>query len=135
MNKAVFIFCLAFSLFATYSFAQEVHGIETKKVCIRACNPDGTLQGYENNTPGYYDQYRDARYSGDYYYPYYAFKFTNMNTFTASVEAELYRDEKLVDTKYFVLKSNESYDWKPFDGKGCWAIYDYYVKYKAYKLQ
>ena len=128
MKKTIFIFCLAFSLFATCSFAQEVHGIETKKVCFEECNPDGTLSYWSDR--------------GSHFYPWYAFRFTNMNTCTASIEVELYEierdkyNDKLVDTKSFVLKPNESYDWKPFNGSGC-RIYsvDYYVKYKAYKLQ
>lgn len=137
------------------SFAQslEVKGVETKVVIY-----DG---------PEYSAVYDYSMYSGNNRYQsstkWFGFSFYNMNSISVSVEAELYQehDGKMVATKSFNLKPNETYIWKHenrgkdfkvnednstritwTDSKKEPVIYGaygstsgtYYVKYKAYKI-
>lgn len=137
------------------SFAQslEVKGVETKVVIY-----DG---------PEYRAVYDYSMYSGNNRYQsstkWFGFSFYNMNSISVSVEAELYQehDGKMVATKSFNLKPNETYIWKHenrgkdfkvnednstritwTDSKKEPVIYGaygstsgtYYVKYKAYKI-
>lgn len=125
-------------MFATSAFAQEVRGIETRRV---------TYQG--------------PRYDcNDHYYnTYYGFEFHNLNSIKVSVDIELYqknREQKnpdnLIDTKSIVLNPDEAYVYKREsddsfrkgdneDGSSCVGtrhhddIQYFYVRYKAYKLQ
>ena len=120
------------SLDITNAFAQnEVRGVETKLVT-----------------------YYDGKYE------YFGYEFYNMNSIPVSVDAELYciykmRDETILEkTKTFVLNSKEKYIWKPSTDDDFDAMYrmyghdpsrkkvpgdsfytEYYVKYKAYKLE
>ena len=132
---------LIFALMSTVvGFAQlsEVKGVETKLVIY-----DGPQYG--------------AAYGYGYKYStkWFGFSFYNMNSISVSVEAELYQeyDGKMVATKSFNLKPNETYIWKhenrdyfkvnvsgidwvdskkePNGGHYCGR---YYVKYKAYKI-
>ena len=107
--------------------AQEVHGVESKMVCIYNCNPDGTWDWW-----GGYNNIKR---------PYFGYEFTNLNSIPVSVEVELYYGSSILgfdlfSTKSFVLKSGESYI---FMTSSC-GIDEYsehkhyYVKYKAYKL-
>ena len=128
------------SMFATSAFAQEVRGVETRRV---------TYQG-----PPY------TCYSSTYY-TYYGFEFHNLNSIKVSVDIELYqkgswnnlREQKnpdnLIDTKSIVLNPDETYVYKREsdksfhkadndDGVSCGNninITSFYVTYKAYKLQ
>lgn len=56
------------------------------------------------------------------------YSFYNMNSISVSIDAELYSDDKLVNTKSFTIKSKETYIWKITKHS------DGYVKYKAYKI-
>lgn len=117
-----------------FCFAQnEVRGVETR------------LKVYNGSQYGYYGHYL-----------WYGYAFTNMNSIPVSVDAELYRDtsygNRLVETKTFVLESQETYIWKfeynddfqciegannkqDFPGARNNSYTKYYVKYKAYKLE
>lgn len=121
------------------AFAQnEVRGVETKIA-----------------------KYEGPRYSanGDCYL-WFGYQFTNLNSIPVSVDVELYRDDELISTKSFVLKSKEIYIWK-FEHSSHFQVYysyipdfrysrekrvetsnpgdrdriKYYVRYKAYKLE
>ena len=139
-------------------FAQlsEIKGVETKLVIY-----DGSEYSV---ACGYADRYmRDYQYKSST--KWFGFSFYNMNSISVSVEAELYQecDGKLVTTKTFNLKPNETYIWKHEDrGAGFKVNHDpfgsisrqwtdskkvpvnyssiygslgtYYVKYKAYKI-
>lgn len=131
MKKIVLILVVVF--FATANvMAQEVHGVESKMVCTSNCNPDGSWERWENH------------------FPRFGYEFTNRNSIPVSVEVELYEEKDvkfdgpysrkefvLVSTKSFVLESNESYIFKTSeDGIADYVRNkEYYVKYKAYKLQ
>lgn len=134
------------------SFAQslEVKGVETKVVIYDGPQYEAAC-GYANTYTGYYRYKSSTKWFG--------FSFYNMNSISVSVEAELYReyDGKMVATKSFNLKPNETYIWKhenrgedfkvndiggttfswtdskkePNGGYRCGT---YYVKYKAYKI-
>jgi hypothetical protein len=131
--------------------AQEVRGVETKVVCVYDCPDDEDNKSWSRDESVYWnstyeftqnhhtEKYRESN-SGNYYYyhiyPGVAFEFTNLNSISISVDAELYTAKgELIDSKSFVLKSKESYIWK----RGAIGIdvrdkENYYVKYKAYKL-
>ena len=130
--------------------AQEVHGIESKMVCTYDCNPDGSWNSWGQNLG-----YRNYEHE-----PLFSYEFTNMNSIPVSVEVELYHYEYIKEVRYtkiydyvlkgtksFVLQSGESYVWKNGNERGIarhnpplstWhddGHKDYYVVYKAYKLQ
>ena len=131
-----------------FSQLSEVKGVETKLAVydgseyeVTACNDYG---------------HSFTKHSTKWF----GYSFYNMNSIPVSVEAELYEQEtgKLVTTKTFNLKSNETYIWKHeskhyfqvnwvASGFGCneWtdskkapgkynSSDEYYVKYKAYKI-
>lgn len=128
-------------------FAQlsEVKGVETKLVIY-----DGSK--YEVCVDFYYDRYKSST-------KWFGYSFYNMNSIPVSVEAELYKKGRLVTTKTFNLKSNETYIWK-HEGYGEFKVNEckecfgekwtnekigpgegyyssqggYYVKYKAYRI-
>lgn len=132
MKKAILMFCMAMSLFATNAFAQmqEVRGVETRRVIY-----DGP-------------QYKPC-YNCGYSTKYYGFEFHNSNSIKVSVDIEIYREadgkEILVATKSITLKPDETYTYKQENDaayqkdmiciSGCGAAEYYIVKYKAYKLQ
>lgn len=126
MKKSLFLllgalWCLA----ATDLSAQnEVRGVETRRVIY-----DG---------PNYRGMYTE----------YYGFEFSNRNSIPVSVSIELwynsrgYEDPKLVTTKDVVLDPGEKYILKQENNSFFWVhgsnsleISNYYVKYKAYKLE
>lgn len=137
MKKTLLLVCLTLSMFATSAFAQEVRGIETRRV---------TYQGPRYNDIG-----------SSYYDTYYGFEFRNLNSIKVSVDIELYQQgeknnpDKLIDTKSIVLNPDETYVYKresdnsfrkgnKDDGYSCAGgyhndIHYFYVRYKAYKLQ
>lgn len=112
MKKLFFILMATICFASTNAIAQEVRGVETKKV----------------DSPGNSDQY--------------SFAFTNMNSITVCVDAVLYykresateRKEEIEDKKSFTLKPGETYLWKNI-WKHSNVASRYYVDYKAYKLQ
>ncbi|MBP5240605.1 MAG: hypothetical protein J6Z26_01730 [Bacteroidales bacterium] len=130
MKKAILLFCMAMSLFATNAFAQmqEVRGVETRRVIY-----DGPR----------YEKCSDCNYSTKYY----GFEFHNSNSIKVSVDIEIYRQEDgkeiLVATKSITLKPNETYTYKQendyaYRKDAIWQNYSagsFIVKYKAYKLQ
>ena len=120
MKKLFFILLAVISFASTEAFAQEVRGVETKVVSNRDSEGD----------------------------EYQSFAFTNMNSIAVCVEVELCRhtpkfragvldeDKGVVDRKSFVLQPNETYMWRKFYNN-MWSarIDEYYVTYKAFKLQ
>lgn len=147
MKKMFFL--LAMLLGVNYVSAQEVHGIETKLVCIMDC-PSYESENLWSRTEDVYGKQRDEWEEHHFYseagvprdnttrykvYPAMGYSFTNMNSIVVSVEAELYYKGNIIDSKSFILKSKESYVWK--HGKMGIDIRDreeYFVKYKAYKM-
>ena len=132
MKKALIMFCMAMSLFATNAFAQmqEVRGIETRRVVY-----DGP-------------QYNAGCYSPNYSTLYFGFEFHNANSIKVSVDIEIYKlsennNEILIATKSITLKPDETYTYKQENDdayhKEGWSRHgearDYIIKYKAYKLQ
>ena len=143
MKKLFFILMAVMSCVSIESFAQEVRGVETKLVIYNGPEYKGL-----DRSP----YYRDAK--SYYSTKWFGFSFYNMNTIPISVDAVLYYGGNIVDSKSFVLKSNESYIWKQedrFDFKvnvywynndyarwiedGRISPGDYRVEYKAFKLQ
>ena len=126
---------MAMSVFSTNVFAQlqEVRGIETRRVIYEG--PSYKVIGLDDH--GYDNKY-------------YGWEFVNRNSISVSVDIELcvkytYRDE-VIKTKSIVLKPGEKYILKFEDYTvagvennkyfmGSTTLDDYYVKYKAYKLQ
>ena len=139
---------MVMSLFATKAFAQlhEVRGVETRRVIYESDNQ------YQSDNGGY---------SGRRY----GWEISNRNPFAISVDVSLNSREKsvlynnqpagkmgggVVKTQSIVLKSGESYVFKREDhcstkvDAKCpvvddygyrYSISDYYIEYKAYKLQ
>lgn len=129
----------------TQTYAQnEVRGVETK------------LVKYTGSSYSYSSSSRIREYK--YYNTWFGYEFHNMNSIPVSVDAKLYRkgwrddDEyTLINTKSFVLNSKESYIWKHenYDNFRVYYSYetsqdtpnygssyaDYYIEYKAYKLE
>ena len=147
------IFVLLFALMSgIISFTQslEVKGAETKVVIYDGPQYEAAYDYYSS-----YSNNLRVKSSTKWF----GFSFYNMNSISVSVEAELYQeyDGKMVATKSFNLKPNETYIWKhenrgedfkvnddggitfnwtdskkePDGGYGCGR---YYVKYKAYKI-
>lgn len=115
------------SLFTTSAFAQlqEVRGIETR------------LVEYIGNS------YSLEGVLVDENIPMYGFELHNTNSITVSVDIELYYKssdgDKLVTTKSVTLKPGETYIFKQ---EKLWTfikkegrINNYYIRYKAYKVQ
>ena len=89
--------CAAICFISTELAAQEVRGVETKVV-----EYIGSAYYVRNNNSG----------SGECHTEWFGYSFYNMNSIPVSVDAELYIDDKLVDTKSFVLAAKEAYIWK-----------------------
>lgn len=135
------LFVILVGLNYTYSQSVEVHGIETKSVCLSGCDEDGKVE------------FRSRYCSSCKNYPVIGYELTNTNTFPVSVEVELHHVirkgegtvtyEMVEDVKYFNLAPNESYVWKPFYGSGVditgtsegfYSLFaDYYIRCKAFK--
>ncbi len=125
MAVLTFLMCFA----SLSAFAQEVRGIETRLVeYTGTCYwSDGTVR-YSNTTM-------------------YGFEFHNANSIKVSVDIELHCTcyEFVVATKSIVLNPNETYVFKQERNEGFCkrhevnscsdVIGNYYVKYKAFKLQ
>lgn len=155
MKKALFIISVVMSLFTNVAFAQEVRGVETRLATYEG-------EEYELKYEGSSSTYVFGHSS-----LYLGFEFKNLNSIPVSVSVEIYikgeENDKLIDTKEIVLKSNESYickyptlkkysdkysplyyvasssdsdseKWKKCAAKGNDEANKYYVKYKAYKL-
>ena len=131
MKKTMAVLTVLMCFASTSVFAQEVRGIETRRV-----EYIGTL--YWNDG--------DVRYSNTTMY---GFEFHNANSIKVSVDIELlctcYETESVVATKSIVLNPNETYVFKQ-ESRAAFCkrhvpsncddyISSYYVKYKAFKLQ
>lgn len=140
--KKLFVMLVVMLGFTTQLYAQnEVRGVETKVV---------KYQG------SYYDV--GERQSNEWF----GYSFTNMNSIPVSVDAELYEGGSLTETKSFTLQPQESYIWKfehEWDFQVTYAQFfsygfsyeyykktepgydpqtsarNYFIKYKAYKLE
>ncbi len=139
MKKTIGILAILMYFVTISVCAQEVRGIETKRVV--------------------YDGKRDySYYAGNGYdnhsTKYYGWEFKNFNSCSVSVDITMYKQAttyygepipaKVIATKTIVLRSGESYVFKnEFSGTEAIASYgyektevnDYYVEYKAFKLQ
>ena len=125
MKKLFVLLSLLLGLTAVETFAQtQVHGVETRRIIY-----DGPGYGGRNGTSKYY-----------------GWEITNHNSITISVEIELWchdDDNKIVKTQDIILKRGESYVFKREEHVSTWVnggysnypISNYYVKYKAYKLE
>ena len=134
------LMCLA----STNVFAQEVRGIETRRVVY-----DGGKR---------YSYIYDYNYHSTYSTKYYGWEFKNLNSCAVSVDISMYRQAHLegpsydpinvpaqvIATKTVVLQSGETYIFKnecSFTeaisqyGYEKEDIQNYYVDYKAFKLQ
>jgi len=130
--KKILLCILLFSATLT-GFAQlpEVKGIETKWTT------------YDGGTT-----YTICEKSGSYYPDgcksiekdtYFGYSFLNMNSYSVTVEAELWitddNGKTLLDTKSFVLDSKECYVWKR-ESTYKWRVYiDYPIEYKNDEAQ
>ena len=118
-------------LFATSVIAQEVRGCSTRRVI------------YEGER--YSLKYSSEEYSNQYY----GWEIKNNNSVTISVDITLYAQssyvkdgKKAVKTQSIILKPNEAYIFKREEhcstkvNYSCdYPISDYFIEYKAYKLQ
>lgn len=139
--KKLFLFFVLIISVSNLAFAQnEVRGIETKLVKYDGKSTYIIKTGNSTETE---------------YNLWYGFQFTNLNSIPVSIDAELYNiDGKLITTKTFVIMSKEAYIWK-FENNNDFRVYydkfgyytqryyryenepedNYYVKYKAFKLE
>lgn len=135
MKRYFFILLLVMGLFPSYTLAQEIRGIETRRVI------------YEGSKSYYYNGEHNE---------YYGWEVTNRNSISLSVDIELwarssnaYLDNgayvkapaEVIKTQTVVLKPGESYIFKREEhcstkvhDKCEHSIDSYYLKYKAYKL-
>lgn len=128
---------------------QEVRGITTRRVIYEG--PE-----YKYSVPHYTNRGRS-----DINKPsirWYGWEITNHNSITVSVDIELYKkgddgNDGIVKTRSVILKSNETYIFKAeefnshhvdfynsfygisSESSPTYYISDYYIKYKAYKLE
>lgn len=127
MKRIIVLLSMMLSMIAIDTMAQQVRGVETKRVVY---NGEQYSYGYNRS------------YSNEYY----GWEFTNRNSIPVSVSIILKKWDNIVTTKEIVLDSKESYIFKPytlftydefkvhrsFFGS---SIDDYYVVYEAYKLE
>jgi hypothetical protein len=114
----------------------EVKGVETEMVCYENCNPND-----EDNWSGWTQ-------AGTTKYPKIGFKFSNMNKYQVTIEAELWNTnaeelyssielkESINKTKTFVLEAGEDYVWKvslSAEGELRYRYKNNYVKFKTFK--
>lgn len=133
MKKTIAILSVLICFASMNMFAQEVRGIETRRVIY-----DG---------PEYY-----SANSGKYSTKYYGWEFSNRNSITVSVDISLWvqaisngyttQPASTVKTQSIILKPGETYVFKREEhcstkvDRSCdFPISSYYIEYKAYKLQ
>jgi len=96
--------CVLFAMVGN-SFAQEAHGVESNRIAVK----DSTYMTYDRQKIKYLE---------------YGYEVKNHNSFSVAVEMKLCKNwvesksdinevSKITDTKYVVLKPNESYRWAP----------------------
>jgi len=118
MKRFFIVLCTAICFISTDLAAQEVRGVETKVVEY-------------SSTP--YEVFCGK--SGiEWHTEWFGYSFSNMNSIPVSVEAELYIDDVLEDTKSFVLNSKETYIWKQ-ESRDSYNVYDsvYYENSYTYR--
>ncbi len=133
MKKIVLFISLLFCLSSPDVWSQtQVRGIESRRVIY--AGPE-----YHNGQ--------------DYSYDYYGWEFYNANSIPVSVDIELWSqaayagdDNQIVKTQSIILKPGEKYIFKreehistravyKWSGLNRYPISNYYVTYKAYKLE
>lgn len=131
------IVCLLFSMGISNVWGQEVRGVEFKRV------------KYSGASYSYFDKQNKKRTANEYY----GWEFRNANSISVSVDIELWQktgnEGRLEMTKSLVLKPYEKYIFK-FEGYSASQCYqdhysryrmyavdidDFYVKYRAFKLE
>lgn len=129
MKKIIAVLTVLMCLATTSVFAQEVRGVETRRV------------EYEGGNS--YTCIRDGRN----YTKYYGWEFKNLNSCSVSVDITMYKQgdpATVISTKSIVLQSGETYIFKKEidatrvkrnNGLPNTEIDYYYVEYKAFKLQ
>ena len=146
MRKFFIIFSMLLYITAIESFAQtEIRGVETKRVIYDG--PEYQIKIVVNGGFAYATKTQ-----------YYGWEFTNRNSIPVSIAIELWEINTLMDifvkkgeehylrkTKDIVLESGESYVFKCHDdlytqvynnyGDKNTEISNFYIKYKAYKLE
>lgn len=141
MKKVLILFCMTMSLLVSNVFAQEVHGISTRRVVYES---DNTYYG-SNGSSG----------------KYYGWEVKNNNSIKVSVDITLYHqgtsavwtngydavpvgsEKKVVKTQSIILKPGESYTFKREEHRSTRVdapdsdnpISSYFIECKAYKLQ
>ena len=140
MKKIIMIMCLLFSMGISNVLGQEVRGVETKRVKYNGSQYEYATSRNKNI---YSDDY--TSFSSEYY----GWELHNANSISVAVDIELWKKirdgERLEMTKSVVLKPSEKYIFK-FEGyevSHCNLPYydndsnieDYYIKYKAFKLE
>lgn len=114
----------------------EVRGVETKLVTYEGSEYQNWIQvGYRTVEENHNE--------------WFGFEFYNMNSIPVSLDVQLcytgnYNQKHIATKKTFVLNSQESYIWK-FEDNSDFRVfnngnqrikpYNYYVEYKAYKLE
>ncbi len=136
MKKLFFILVAVMGFVSTEAFAQEVRGVETRRVIY--------------NGPRYY--YSNSPGTDNYSTEYYGWELKNRNSITVSVDVELRAQNpfaggegKVIKKQTVILAPNESYIFKREEHRcthveRSWddhnnKISEYFVVYKAYKLQ
>lgn len=155
MRKIIAILSILMCFASMKMFAQEVRGVETKRAVYNGESYELRYRHYGRNGSDVYTFGTSTEY--------YGFEFTNLNSIAVSVSIEVYnKSGNLIDTKEIVLKSQESYihkypviqkyydycdkfvcdnddsdadKWSKCQAEGKNKANEYYVKYKAYKLQ
>lgn len=137
MKKIMALLTVLMFFASVSTFAQEVRGIETRRVVYIGSSYDYWIEGYHRD---YKEQSTE----------WYGFEFKNLNSIAVSVDIELWRnwerkDTSLIATKSIVLQPGEKYIFKQendhffqvkyYDDDDEKIIDFYYVKYKAFKLQ
>ena len=132
MKKIIAVLSILLCLVSTNTFAQEVRGIETRRV--KYDGPEYSC-GYNCSSTKYY-----------------GWELTNRNSCTVSVDITLWsqamandyntKPASIVKTQTVILRAGETYVFKREEHKSThvdayseYPISSYYLEYKAYKLQ
>ena len=153
MKRICFILMLLVSLLPISAIAQEIRGVEIKIVTYEGKDRDGNVCHWaafefvnKNSIPVSVDaELFRSKPVGDDYVQYYDYS----STYPQQDNSHIY--PRLISAQSFILKPDESYLWKheteryysrgPFiyafqSGQDYWSeAQNYFVKYKAYKLQ
>lgn len=132
MKKILTVLLFLFAFATSIVLAQEVRGIETRRVIY-----DGPRYSY-----GWSGEYHSTRY--------YGWEVTNQNSIRVSVDITLWSQARyqgdqnnIVKTQSLILKPGETYVFKREEHRSTKVddpdsdnpISSYYIEYKAFKLQ